>query len=249
VTFDRAPEDGFALDPERVARSMTDRTRVVVVTNLHNPSGVRSSDEVLRAVARLAEARGATLLVDEVYAPFDGLVDETGVFHASARKLGPNVVAVSSLTKCYGLGPQRIGWLLGPREVVARAHDAVTASAGMLPLPHAHLALHAFARLGKLAERGTGGLANKRARVTEWVRSMGFAWSGPAEGLFGFGIVPGAGDITALLETTALEREVLVAPGGFFGVANGFRISWSRPLEVVEEGLSRLGEALRGVAR
>ena len=219
---------------------------MIAVTNLHNPSGARAPDEALKAIARTAESRGATLLVDEVYAPFDGLIDDTGVFRGSARRLAPNIVTVSSLTKCYGLGPQRIGWMLGPPEIIARAEDGITASAGMLPLPHAHVALRAFDRILDLAARTRAGKLGKRERVGAWVAARGLEWSSPAAGLFGFARLPGAGDLTSLIERGAREHEVLVAPGSFFGIPDGFRLSWSRPTDVVEEGLTRLADVLRG---
>jgi aspartate/methionine/tyrosine aminotransferase len=215
------------------------------VTSLHNPTGVRASDEAIRQAARVAEAGGARLLVDEVYAPFDALVDAAGVFRGSARKLAPNVVAVSSLTKCYGLGPQRIGWLLGPADAIAQAEHTVTATCGSLPLSHAHLGVHAFSRVAWLAERARAVLDGKRERVAAWVRAQGWAWSAPSEGLFGFVRIPGAGDLTPAIEAAAREREVLVAAGSFFGVADGFRLAWSAPHDRLDEGLSRLAEALR----
>jgi aspartate/methionine/tyrosine aminotransferase len=245
VHFERDARDGFALDPDRIARALTPRTRVVAVSNLHNPTGIRADPDSLRAVARVAQSRGAVLLVDEVYAPFDALVDETGTFRGSARHLAPNVVAVSSLTKCYGLGAQRVGWLLGPVEVVARAEHAITASCGMLPLGHAHLALHAFELLPELAKRARGMVAGKRERVARWVAREGLAWSAPAEGLFALVSVPGAGDLTAAIEKAAREREVLVAPGAFFGVPAGFRLAWSASADSLEEGLGRLVEVVR----
>jgi len=248
VQFERPAGDRFALDPDRIARAMTPRTRVVAISNLHNPTGVRADDDSLRGAARVAESRGAVLLVDEVYAPFDRLVDEGGVFHRSARHLAPNVVAVSSLTKCYGLGSHRIGWLLGPADVVARAEDTITASCGMLPLVHAHTARHAFARTAMLADRARALLAGKRARVAEWVEAEGLAWSAPTEGLFGLVTIPGAGDLTTAIERAAREREVLVAAGSFFGIPDGFRLAWSTSNEALEEGLGRLAEAL-GVGR
>jgi len=249
VHFERDARDAFALDPERIARAITPRTRVVAISNLHNPTGVRADADALRAAARVAGSRGAVLLVDEVYAPFDALVDGTGVFRWSARKLAPNVVAVSSLTKCYGLGPQRIGWLLGPPEVVTRAGYAVTASCGVLPLSHAHLALHAFALLPQLAERARALLAGQRARVARWVETEGLEWSAPAEGLFALVTVPGAGDLTSAIEDAAREREVLVAPGAFFGAPAGFRLAWSASAEHVDEGLTRLAEVIRTVRK
>jgi aspartate/methionine/tyrosine aminotransferase len=223
---------------------MTSRTRVVVVTDLHNPTGARVRRDVLRDVAAIAERHGAYLLVDEVYAPFDALVDSRGVFAASARHIAPNVVAVASLTKCYGLGPSRIGWLLGPRDIVARAEDALIASCGLLPLSHAHLAVHAFDRIGALADRARSIVGQKRMRAATWAKSLGLTWSAPEEGLFGLATIPGAGDLTPVIEMISREREVLVGPGAFFGVPNAFRLAWSAPDDVLDEGLARLGEAL-----
>ncbi|MGO9839099.1 MAG: pyridoxal phosphate-dependent aminotransferase [Polyangiaceae bacterium] len=245
IRFAREHKDGFALDADRIARAMTPRTKVVAVTDLHNPSGVRAGEDDLRAAARVAEAGGAFLVVDEVYAPFDDLVDGEGVFRGTSRKLAANVVAVSSLTKCYGLGPQRAGWLLGPPEIVARAEAAVTASCGMLPLAHAHLALEAFSKIVPLAQRARGVLAGKRDRVAAWATAHGLSWSAPESGLFGFGWLPRRGDLTPLIEAAAREHEVLVAPGDFFGTPNGFRIAWSAPVDALDEGLARLAEALK----
>jgi aspartate/methionine/tyrosine aminotransferase len=243
-TFGREPSEKYRLDPERIARELTARTRVVAVTNLHNPSGVRVSDDDLREAANVAAARGATLLVDEVYAPFDALVDAQGVFRGSARKLAPNVVAVSSLTKCYGLGHHRIGWLLAPSPIAVRAADATTASCGALPLVHAHTAIRALRHVTRIAEQARTTLGAKRLRVAEWVREQGLTWSAPTEGLFGFVHAPGAGDLTDFVETNLRKREVLVAPGAFFGLPGGFRLAWSVPPDVLDEGLGRLGEAL-----
>jgi aspartate/methionine/tyrosine aminotransferase len=234
----------FALDPERIASAMTPRTRAVIVTNLHNPSGLRASDDDLRAIARAAELRGACLVVDEVYAAFDAFVDGRGVFRGSARRLAPNVVAVSSLTKCYGLGPERVGWLLGPREVVERAGDALIASTGMLPRSHARIALAAFDELPALAERSRRHLTGKRDRVASWVESHGLAWTAPPEGIFGLVSVPGHDDLTPLIERAARERQVLVAPAAFFGVPGAFRIAWSVPVDLLDEGLVQLAKAL-----
>jgi aspartate/methionine/tyrosine aminotransferase len=249
VPFMRDPADGYALDPDRVARAMTPRTRAIVVSNLHNPTGVRASDDALRAIAAFAEARSAHLVVDEVYASFDDLVDASGVFRASARKLAPNVVAVSSLTKCYGLGNLRVGWLLGPPDVARRADDAVNGALGHVPLVYANLGVHAFSRLGELANRSRAVLAGKRARVAAWIASEGLAWSAPTAGLFGLVRIPGAGDLTPAIERAAREREVLVSAGAFFGVPNGLRLAWSAPMPVLEEGLGRLGEVLRPLRR
>jgi aspartate/methionine/tyrosine aminotransferase len=244
--FER-PAPGFALDPERVARAMTPKTRVVAVTTLHNPTGVRASDEALRETARVCAARSAHLLVDEVYAPLDGLADAEGVFRGSARKLAPNIVAIGSLTKCYGLGAHRIGWLLGPREVVARVEDVVTATCGHFAVRHATLGAHALARIAEISARTRALLAGRRAQVEAWIATRpDLAWSAPESGIFGFVTTARTDEILPIVEAGAKEREVLVSAGTFFGVPNGFRLSWaSLGGAELDEALTRLGSVLR----
>jgi len=243
--FERPIADRFALDPARVAAAMTPRTRLVAVTNLHNPGGVRASDDALRAIAAIAASNDAHLLVDEVYAPFDDFVGNGGTWSRSARHLARNIVTTSSLTKCYGLGNQRIGWMLGPPAIIARADDALTANTGHLPLPHASIAVHAFDRIDTLAMRARDLLRGKRDVVEAWVAARpSLTWSAPTTGLFGFAVLEGAGDLTERIERGAKEHGVLVGAGAFFGVPNGFRLSWSIDREKLDVSLAALSRAL-----
>ena len=246
-TFERRESEGWQIDPERVAAAITPRTRLIVVTTHHNPTGVVTPDATLRELAAIAEARGAYLLVDEVYAPFRDL-PEDGVFRTSARKLAPNILAVGSLTKCYGLGMHRIGWLLGPPDVIAAANNAVIATAGHLPLSHAARGAVATKHVGALATRAKALLAGKRELVTPWVAKLpGAAWSAPPSGLFGLVTLEGAGNLQPRIEEWATKHGVLVGAGSFFGVDHGFRLSWATlTKEKFAEGLERLATLVRG---
>lgn len=247
--FERSAERGFAIDPEAVEAKLTPDTRLVVVSSLHNPTGIRTSDATLRDLAARLLARGVHLLVDEVYAPFDAFVDDRGVFPGSARRLGPNVLAASSLTKCYGLGFQRFGWLLGPADVVARAAGVLRATCTMLPLAHAAYFRRALGSVIPLAERARRLLGGKRARVEAWLRAEHpeLRWSAPTSGLFGFAELldrPGL-DLRASIELGAHEHGVLVVPGVFFEMPSGFRLSWSIDEARLDEALGRLSRVLR----
>lgn len=247
--FERLAEDGWEIDPDRVSAALTARTRVVAVTNLHNPSGARASAEVLLEVARRCAAQGAWLLVDEVYAPFDAMTDDGAVFRGSARPLAPNVVAVSSLTKCFGLGAGRIGWLLAPPDVVLAAEDAAIANIGGPPESHGRLAAHAFSRLDFLAERARGRLGDKRLRVAAWVAARPWLeWVAPREGLFGFVRVRGGHDLRPVVEAGLASHGVLVAPGEFFGDRASLRLAWSLDDRDLDEALSRLDAVLAPLA-
>ncbi|HZL55507.1 MAG TPA: aminotransferase class I/II-fold pyridoxal phosphate-dependent enzyme, partial [Bryobacteraceae bacterium] len=65
--FIRRPENGWAIDPEEIAGLMTSRTKLVVLTNLHNPSGALIDERTLMRIGEIAEEHGAHVLVDEVY--------------------------------------------------------------------------------------------------------------------------------------------------------------------------------------
>jgi DNA-binding transcriptional MocR family regulator len=113
--FARAADNGYALDPAVVRRALTAKTKLIVVTNLHNPSGVLTPYAVLREVGDLARSVGAHVLVDEVY--LDAVYENTP---RTAFQLGPEFIVTNSLTKVYGLSGLRCGWILAQPDL-ARA--------------------------------------------------------------------------------------------------------------------------------
>src|SRR5262249_19041813 len=105
--FERPFESGFAVDPDIVAAALTPRTKLVVLTNLHNPSGAFTDEATLTRVGEAARSVGARVLVDEAY--LDAVFDELA---RTALRLGPTFVVTGSLTKVYGLSGLRCGWIL-----------------------------------------------------------------------------------------------------------------------------------------
>jgi aspartate/methionine/tyrosine aminotransferase len=110
--FERLREKGYALDPFEVRKALTPRTKLIVATNLHNPSSALAGEAELREIGSLARSVGAKVLVDEVY--LDGVYEGTP---RSAVHLGPEFVITSSLTKVYGLSGLRCGWILARPDV------------------------------------------------------------------------------------------------------------------------------------
>src|SRR5581483_11316090 len=105
--FPRLAEEGYGVNPARVREAMSPRTKLIVLTNLHNPSSVLTPDATLREVVELARSVGARVLVDEVY--LDAVYENTP---RTSFHLGPEVVVTNSLTKVYGVSGLRCGWIL-----------------------------------------------------------------------------------------------------------------------------------------
>jgi len=240
--FPRRFEDGFAVDPDAVAAALTPRTRLVVVTNLHNPSGVPTADETLARVADLARARGARLLVDEVY--LEALFDRAA---RSAFHLGPGIVATGSLTKAYGLSGLRCGWVLAEPELAERMwriddlHDASAAH------PAERLSVVALDHLDAIAARAKERLDANRALLHRFLDGRpDLEAVRPEAGTIAFPRLR-AGDgerVEALCEVLRERHETSVVPGRFFEAPGHFRLGIGGATPIVEEGLRRLGRAL-----
>jgi aspartate/methionine/tyrosine aminotransferase len=249
MPLERSPEDGFVLRPERIASCLTSRTKLVVMTNPHNPSGVRATTYELAEIAKTCDSAGVPLLVDEIYAPFGSELGADGVWGQSARHVSRNIVAISGLSKAFGLGSLRVGWILADEALVRRMEHAIQSSLGDFPIAQACLGLHAFAQLPRISaarERQFDG--RMRTVVARWIADRPrLGWCEPQGGPFGFVYIRGGPDLTAIIERGAEQYDVLVAPGSFFGLPSAFRLGWSVDPSQLPTALRLLDEVLAPV--
>src|SRR3954470_15254351 len=110
--FARRFEDDFRIDLEDLRAKISPRTRLIVLTNMHNPSSVLTEEATLRQIGELATEAGARVLVDEVY--LEAMFESAP---RSAVHLGKQFISTSSLTKGYGLSGVRCGWILAEPEL------------------------------------------------------------------------------------------------------------------------------------
>ncbi|HTX38662.1 MAG TPA: pyridoxal phosphate-dependent aminotransferase [Bryobacteraceae bacterium] len=237
--FPRRPEDGFAVDPEAVRGALTPRTRLIVLTNLHNPSSVLTPEATLQRIGELAAEAGALVLVDEVY--LDAVYDHTP---SSAFRLGPQFVVTSSLTKIYGVSGLRCGWILAQPELawkMRRLNDLY----GSLPAhPAELLCVAAFANLNRLRDRARRVVEADRALLAAFLdRHPELQATRTEFGTTCFARLPG-GDADAFLARLRAEHDTSAVPGRFFEMSDYIRIGMGVDTEMFREGLRRLELAL-----
>lgn len=241
--FPRRFEDEFQLDPREVERHMTPRTRLVVVTNLHNPSGARTTDSRLRLIGEIAQSRGAQVLVDEVY--LDACFDP----HAgSAFHLGHNFIVTSSLTKAFGLSGLRCGWVLAPpplAERMWRMNDLF----GVIPAHVAELlSVFALDNLKEIEAYARTRLQTNRPILQQFLGSRrDLKAIGADAGTIAFPQLA-SGKVDALCQLLREKYDTAVVPGRFFEMPDHFRIGIGGKTELLEEALKRLGKALDEIA-
>ena len=105
---------GWSVDEDALAEGLGRGARLVLLTNLHNPTGMRLEAADLARIAETCAKAGARLVVDEVFAEF--LAPE--MRPEAAHRAHPEALTLSSFTKAYGLGSLRAGWILE----IGRAH-------------------------------------------------------------------------------------------------------------------------------
>ncbi len=238
-TFVRDEDNGYALDPAEVRRAITPKTKLIVLTNLHNPSSVLAPDSVLRETGDLACSIGARVLVDEVY--LDAVYSNTP---KTAYLLGPEFIVTSSLTKVYGLSGLRCGWILAEPDL-ARAMWRLNDLFASIPAhPAELLSVVALENLDQIRERARKIVEADRALLRDFLTRQKGIFAPRTE--FGTTAILrlAEGNVNDFLARLRTHYETSAVPGHFFGLPNHFRIGMGVDTEMFGEGLQRIGRAL-----
>jgi aspartate/methionine/tyrosine aminotransferase len=235
--FSRRFEDNF--QPEDLYDLVTPKTRLIIITNLHNPSGVLIDDSRMKQIGEIARRVGARVLVDEVYM-------ET-LFEPSPRTsfhLGEEFVVTSSLTKAFGLSGLRCGWILAQRELAKRMW--------LLNDLFAATPVHAGERLSVVAMQQLEGIGERAKQLLDRNRQILNDFLDTREDLevvrpeFGTVMFPRVrhGTSERLCELLREKYETSVVPGIFFEMPAHFRIGIAGDTDTLKAGLERLEKAL-----
>jgi aspartate/methionine/tyrosine aminotransferase len=237
--FGRRIEDGFRVDAGEVERAVSPRTRLIILTNLHNPTGALADNDTLSRVGEIAKGLGARVLVDEVY--LETMFEQS---QGSAFKLGKEFVVTGSLTKAYGLSGLRCGWILAEPQLakrIWRLNDLF----GNIPSHAAErLSVIALANLDRIAARAKSILETNRPRLNDFLASRDdIETVRPQFGTVAFPRLK-RGSVDALCNLLCEKYETTVVPGKFFEMPDHFRIGIGCDSEMLAAGLERLGKAL-----
>ncbi len=251
-------EDAFLPDPDRIRAALTPRTRAIILNAPGNPTGAVYPRETLEQLARVLAPTNILVISDDIYEKilFDGRR------FANIAQLGPEwqarTVVVNGASKAYSMTGFRIGWALGPREIIAamgRIQDQSTSNPA------------SFAQAGALAAL-TGPQDEVRARAAEFERRRdamvgglrsipGLTCTSPGGAFYAFPSVAGvlrrpiAGQHvrtpTELAELLLDRFGLAVVPGEPFAAPEHLRLSFATSQAEIARGLARLGEALAEV--
>jgi aspartate/methionine/tyrosine aminotransferase len=237
--IERRAENDFALIPEELKAVVTPATRLIILTNLHNPTGALIPIETLQAAGEIAEGVGALVLVDEVYREL--LFDHP---MPTSFSLGENFIVTNSLTKTYGLSGLRCGWILAPPEIAQRMRRLYDLFAANSAHPAERMSVMAFDHLHQFRDRARRFLDPNRQLLDRFLdHHPELPCFRPPAGTICFPRLP-RGMPESFHQLLRTKFETSVVPGEFFESKQHFRLGIGGPGDEVREGLERLGAAL-----
>jgi len=237
-SFERPESRDFAIDLSILKRSITPNTRLIVLTNLHNPSGALTPDSVLRQIGELAASAGARVLVDEAY--LDVLFEDAP---ETSFKLGPHFVVTNSLSKVYGLNGLRCGWILADPELIRKIYRLNDLFGVNNPYVTDQISCLALAHLKHIAQWSRDLLDRNRALAHEFLAATPQLDGQPLTAgtvLFPRVKLPVAEFCRFLRE----RYDTVVTPGQFFDAPERIRIGLGGETGILSEALSRIHQAL-----
>ncbi len=237
--FQRPASADYQIDIDDLRRQVSSRTKLIVLCNLHNPTGAFTPESTLREIGEIARRVGARVIVDEVYLEMLWEKHPQSAFH-----IDPEVfLSTNSLTKAYGLSGIRCGWILASPEIVQRIRHFEDLHMGTNVHPAELMGVIAFQKLDQIAAMQKKRLDENRKLLREVLESQSvleYFW--PENGAIIFPRVKGSA--AKFLARLRSEYEVSVVPGEFFEDPQRVRIGVSGTTESVRASLEQLGKAL-----
>ncbi len=242
-TFHLREESAWAPDLAELAENVTAKTKLIAICNPDNPTGRALTTDEMEAIINQADRVGAWILADEVYAGAERLSDDqTPSFFGRYDK----VVASGSMSKAYGMPGLRVGWAVGPADIIddiwAR-HEYTTISASMLSNKLATVALSPEVR-PRILQRTRHFIRQGFPILQAWMEGHQdiFALHPPDAAAIAFVRYNIEINSTQFVDRLRREKSVLIVPGDHFGLDHFFRISFGLPPETLLPALDRIRE-------
>ncbi len=234
-------EDGFQVSAEAIEAAITDRTKVILIASPNNPTGAVMSRERLDEIAAVAKKHNLVVISDEIY---DRLV--YGVEHtcfASLPGMYRRTVVLQGFSKAYAMTGWRIGYIVGPAELVSemrKVHQYLIMSA---PSPSQWAALKALEVGESYVQEMRAEYDRRRQLIVSGLNSLGLLCADPKGAFYAFPCVKHTGlTDEEFAEQLLQEEQVAVIPGGAFGPSGvGYvRMSYATAYEKIEIALERM---------
>jgi aspartate/methionine/tyrosine aminotransferase len=243
--FHLREENGWRPDLDELASLVTEKTKLIVITNPNNPTGYVLTPEEMKAIVNIAAKQGCWIFSDEVYRG----ADLDGVEKASFIGMYDKALVNGGLSKAYALPGLRLGWLAGPKEVIYDTwsyHDYTSITASPLSHRVAEIVLQPDMRR-KVLSRSIAMLNENLAATIEWAKGYKemLEFVPPQAGGMVFMRYKFPINSTELSDWMRLEKGVFIVAGDVYGLDHHFRLGIGVHLHDLLKGYDLLTAGLK----
>ncbi len=247
VKQEEAGQYRWSLDVESLKRAVTPKTNVILITNPNNPTGAVLTAAEMDAVVDVACKAGAWLVVDEVYRGAEVQGEMTPSFWGRYEK----VVITSGLSKAFGLGGLRTGWVVAPPELIEELRvrlDYLTCTPSLLS-DHLGTIVMEPQRRESILARARRIIRKNLPPIEEWFvkRDDIFTYVRPEAGAFVYCEYKHPIHSTELINRLRVEQSVLLTAGDQHGLDKGIRTGFGYDVEKTLKGLARVEALIRSL--
>ncbi|WP_394939586.1 pyridoxal phosphate-dependent aminotransferase [Psychromicrobium sp. YIM B11713] len=244
-------DQGYLVTLEQLEAAITPRTKILLFVSPSNPTGAVYSAEQTREIGQWAAAKGLWVVSDEIYQhlTYDG-VPFTSIA-AAAPELADRVVLVNGVAKTYAMTGWRVGWMVGPQDVIKAATNLQSHATSNVSNVSQRAALAAVSGpLNAVREMGVAFDRRRRNIVAGLNAIEGVDCPTPHGAFYAYADVTGVLERLQLASSAELASlildkvEVAVVPGEAFGPSGYLRLSYALGDDDLAEGVRRLQEFL-----
>ncbi|NHC15203.1 pyridoxal phosphate-dependent aminotransferase [Motilibacter deserti] len=253
VTADEST--GYRVSVEQLEAAVTERTKVLLFVSPSNPTGAVYSPEAVAEIGRWAVQRGLWVVTDEIY---EHLVYGDARFSSisvAVPELAEQTVVVNGVAKTWAMTGWRVGWLIGPKDIVKAAADLQSHATSNVANVSQAAALAAVTDDLSAARQMRVSFDRRRQTMVRMLNEVpGFVCPEPEGAFYCYPSVKQAlgreirgrrvETSAQLCEVVLEEAEVAMVPGEAFGTPGYVRLSYALGDDDLAEGVSRVQRLL-----
>ena len=235
------PTKNFRIEPEKLERKITKKTKVIILNSPANPTGVVYKKEELEEIAEIIVRHNVHCLSDEIYEK----IIYGRIKHISIATLNEKIknltILINGFSKSYAMTGWRLGYAAGNKEIIAGMKKLQSHSTSC---PNSIAQKAALAALGgnqSEVERMRKEFEKRRNFLTKRLNEIkGIIFSEPEGAFYTFLSHPQISDSLNFAKELLEKEKLAVVPGIGFGKEGYLRISFAASLREIGEGIKRL---------
>lgn len=247
VIIETKAENEFRITPEELKDAITPKTKLLILPYPCNPTGAIMRKEDLEAVADVLRDTNILVLSDEIYSELTFGQDKH-VSIASIDGMWERTVVVNGFSKAYSMTGWRLGYAMGPQEIISQATKIHQFAIMCAPTTSQHAAIEALRNGDEDIEKMCEEYDMRRRLIVDGFNKLGLTCREPLGAFYAFPCIESTGlSSDEFCEKLLYSKGVAIVPGTAFGRGGeGFvRASYCYSIEHIQTALQRIGEFLK----